>query len=285
MRIGVGLPTAVGLEDGGQVVTWSRRAEELGFDSVAVIDRLMAPTYDPLTTLAAAAAVTSRVDLYTSILLSALRPAALVAAQVATVDRISGGRLWLGVGVGSRKPDYDAVGSEFGRRGRHMDDQLDALAGWWTGTGDFGTPGPPPVKSGGPPVLVGGASDAAIDRAAHSAAGWICGVGGAPAFAGGADRVRQAWSDEGRAGRPWLASVINVALGPDAVALRESFLRWYYGAAPFVDQLVANTPTSPAELQEAIAAHEAAGCDELLLFPCAADLDQLDRFAVARTNV
>jgi alkanesulfonate monooxygenase SsuD/methylene tetrahydromethanopterin reductase-like flavin-dependent oxidoreductase (luciferase family) len=282
MRIGVGLPTAVGLEDGSQVVTWARRAEELRFDSVAVIDRIVAPTYDPLTSLAAAAAVTSRVDLYTSILLSALRPAAVVASQAATVDRISGGRLWLGVGVGSRKPDYDAVGADFGRRGRCMDDQLAALDGWWTAMDEFGTPGPPPVKAGGPPVLVGGASDAALNRAAASAAGWICGVGGAPAFAAGAERVRQEWSQQGREGRPWLVSVINVALGPEAVGLREGFLRWYYGAAPFVDQLVANTPTSPEGLRDAVAAHEAAGCDELLLFPCAADLDQLDHLASAR---
>jgi alkanesulfonate monooxygenase SsuD/methylene tetrahydromethanopterin reductase-like flavin-dependent oxidoreductase (luciferase family) len=282
MRIGVGLPTAVGLEDGSQVVTWSRRAEELGFDSVAVIDRLMAPTYDPLTSLAAAAAVTSRVDLYTSILLSALRPAAVVASQAATVDRISGGRLWLGVGVGSRKPDYDAVDGGFSRRGRCMDDQLASLAGWWTAGEDFGTPGPPPIKAGGPPVLVGGASDAALTRAARLAAGWICGVGGAPAFAAGAERVRQEWSDHDREGRPWLVSVINVALGPDAVALREGFLRWYYGAAPFVDALVANTPTSTGELQDAIAAHQAAGCDEVLLFPCAADVDQLEHIVSVR---
>ena len=70
MRVGIGLPSAVSPPDGRVVIEWAAAAEQAGFASVAVIDRLLAPTYDPLTVLAAAAAVTARIGLYTSVLLT-----------------------------------------------------------------------------------------------------------------------------------------------------------------------------------------------------------------------
>ncbi|MFC5750801.1 LLM class flavin-dependent oxidoreductase [Actinomadura rugatobispora] len=279
MRLGAGLPTALGQRDGRAVAGWARAAEQHGFASVAVVDRLVAPTYDPLTALAGAAAVTESVDLYTSVLLAPLRPAAVLAAQAATVDRMSGGRLRLGVAVGSRRPDYEAAGVAFTRRGAILDEQLAALKATWADGADFVSPGPAPCRAGGPPVLIGGASRAAARRVAALGDGWICGLGGAEGFASGAATVLAEWRRARRDGRPHLLSVVHYALGRDAVAHREAFLRRYYGAAPFVERMIADTPVSEADLAEVLAAHREAGCDEVLLFPCSAEPGPLDALA------
>ena len=281
MKIGIGLPSAVSPPDGTVVVGWAAAAEDAGFGSVAVIDRLLAPTYDPLTVLAAAAAVTARVELYTSVMLTALRPAAVVASQAATVDQLSGGRLRLGIAVGSRRPDYDAVAVPFERRGRILDEQLAELRRAWSGPGGFTTPGPAPHRPGGPPILFGGTSRAAIRRVAEHGAGWICGLGGATGFARSAGLVRDRWQRAGREGAPRLLSVVNFALGADAAGIRERFLRSYYGAAPFVQSMIRDTPTSLDEVRATLDAHREAGCDEVLLFPCASHREQLELVADA----
>lgn len=276
MRVGVGLPTAVGLLDGPLVAPWSAKAESLGFDSLAVIDRLVAPTYDPLSALAAAAAVTSRVQLITAVLLGPLRPAAVVAAQAATVDRLSGGRLQLGLAVGSRAADYSAAGVAFERRGATLDEQLDYLANCWATDTDFAMPGPVPAQTGGPPILIGGTSVAAMRRVATHGQGWICGLGGAPGVAAGAPAVRQAWAAAGRTGSPRLLSVVNIALGPTGEQDRDRFLRRYYGQAPFLEAMVRDTATTPARLRGLLEAHAEVGCDDILLMPCAAEIGQLE---------
>jgi alkanesulfonate monooxygenase SsuD/methylene tetrahydromethanopterin reductase-like flavin-dependent oxidoreductase (luciferase family) len=275
VRVGIGLPTAVSPADGRIVVEWAAGAEDLGFGSVAAIDRLLAPTYDPLTVLAAAAVVTTRVELYTSVLLTPLRPTAVVASQAATVDQLSGGRLRLGVGVGSRRTDYEAAGVPFERRGKTLDQQLPELRRMWQAPRDFTTPGPAPHRPGGPPILLGGTSEAAVRRVVQHGSGWICGVGGAAAFTRNAEVVRERWHGAGRDGTPWLMSVISFALGANAADLARRYLRFYYGAAPFLESMIAQTPTTLEGVRATLDAHRQAGCDEVLLLPCAPDRRQL----------
>src|SRR2546423_11005399 len=111
MEIGIGLPAAIPGVDGRTVIEWARRADAQGFSWLGVIDRLVYPNYEPLIALAAAAAVTQRARLVTAVLLAPLHAnSALLAKQAATIDRLSGGRLVLGLGVGSRPDDFDASG-------------------------------------------------------------------------------------------------------------------------------------------------------------------------------
>lgn len=285
MEIGCGLPAAIPGVDGRTVVEWARRAEQAGFVSVGVIDRLVYGNYEPLIALAAAAAVTERVRLMTAVLLGPLRTnAALLAKQLASVDALSGGRLVLGIAVGGRQDDFEAGGTDFRRRGRTLDRQLDEMKRIWSGEqrGFAGSIGPAPAHPGGPPIIIGGASEAAIHRAVRSGEGWIAGGGGPDAFRRGADAVRAAWREAGRPGTPRLMALSYFALGPDARERAGAYLRDYYGFAGAVAERIAEgAATSTEAVRHYLAAFAEAGCDELIFMPCTTDPDQVERLAEA----
>src|SRR5438552_16146713 len=118
MKIGIGLPSAVPTVDHNALLEWARRANAADFSSLAVIDRVVYPSYDPLIALAAAAAVTDRIGLVTSIVIAPLRSTAILAKQLASIDHFSGGRLSVGVGLGGREDDYTVRGLSPRGRGR-----------------------------------------------------------------------------------------------------------------------------------------------------------------------
>jgi alkanesulfonate monooxygenase SsuD/methylene tetrahydromethanopterin reductase-like flavin-dependent oxidoreductase (luciferase family) len=116
MKIGIGLPNPVPNTEGETLVEWAWRAEQAGFSTLATIDRIVYPSYDSLISLAAAAAVTERIGLMTNILIAPVRNEVLVAKEAASVDRLSAGRLTLGLATGGRRDDYSAVGNGFETR-------------------------------------------------------------------------------------------------------------------------------------------------------------------------
>lgn len=151
MDVAVGLPATIPGVERDQLLEWARRAEARGFSSLATLDRIVYPNYEPLIALAAAAAVTERIRLMTAILIAPYRAnGALVAKQAATLHHLSGGRLTLGVAVGGREDDYEASGVDFHTRGRDFDEMLATWKRVWDGD-SFGTaaasdrscPGPP----------------------------------------------------------------------------------------------------------------------------------------------
>ncbi|GIF06758.1 LLM class flavin-dependent oxidoreductase [Actinoplanes siamensis] len=129
MEIGLGLP----ISDPARLLEWARLAEDHRFATVALLDRLAYDNPEPLTALAVLAGATSRIRLQTEVLLGPLRSTALLAKQVATLDRMSAGRFVLGIGIGGRDDDHAAAGVPITRRGRILDAQLADLRGIWNG--------------------------------------------------------------------------------------------------------------------------------------------------------
>ena len=151
-----------------------RRAEGTGADSLWAVDHLYwpHPIGEALTTLAVAAVATTRPTLGTCVLQLPLRQAAAVAKQATALQLLSGGRLVLGLGVGSHEEEYERAGVDFHRRGRLLDEGVACLRGAWDPVAPASDYGQEPV---GPPVPLwfGGASDAARRRAAAVGDGWI----------------------------------------------------------------------------------------------------------------
>ncbi len=280
MKIGIGLPTSVPGRDGDQVVEWARRAEGAGFASLGVVDRVAYDAWEPLASLAGAAAVTQTVRLVSMVIIGPIHNTALLARQAATVDVISHGRLTLGLGVGARHDDYRAAGVDPANRGDVLTDQLARLRDHWEDT----TVGPVPVQKGGPDLLVGGASGPALLRMARLADGYVHGGGPARSFASAAARVRAAWEDVDRPGSPQLWAQAYFGLGaPD---LGDDFLRDYYAfTGPFAEKVVAANLRNPGEIRDYIRSYEEAGCENLVLLPTVADLDEVDRLAEVVSQV
>ena len=160
--------------------------EQAGFDSVWTGDHVSFhhPLYESLTLLASCASITTRVKLGTAVYLLALRPPAIAAKMTATLDALSGGRLIFGVGVGGENPkEFELTGSPHKERGARVTEAIDVVRTLWRDTpasfdGRFTkftavSIDPKPVQRPGPPIWVGGRSDAALARAGRQGDGWI----------------------------------------------------------------------------------------------------------------
>jgi alkanesulfonate monooxygenase SsuD/methylene tetrahydromethanopterin reductase-like flavin-dependent oxidoreductase (luciferase family) len=279
MDVGIGLPNSVkGVERAG-IVEWARRAEAAGFSSLGTIDRIVYPNFESLIALAAAAAVTERIRLVTDVLLSPLRPStALLAKQTATIDRLSEGRLDLGLAVGGREDDYAASGVDFHARGRLFDRQLEDLERLWKGDGGVG---PAPVR-GRPGLLIGGNSDRTWTRAARYADGWTLGGGTPDMLAEGAGKVRAAWDAAGRDGEPRVMVLFYFSLGPGAEqAARESLGGYYAFLGDYAEQIISGAAKDEDTVRQYLTAFEQAGASEVICFPASADPEQVDLLARA----
>jgi alkanesulfonate monooxygenase SsuD/methylene tetrahydromethanopterin reductase-like flavin-dependent oxidoreductase (luciferase family) len=278
MDIGIGLPNAVRGVDRAGIVDWAQRAEAAGFSSLGTIDRIAYPNFEPLVSLAAAAAVTERIRLVTDILIAPLRSnTALLAKQATTIDQLSGGRLTLGLAVGGREDDYELSGVDFHRRGQIFDEQLEELTRHWGGE----TPvGPPPASGKRPGILIGGASGKAHRRAAKYGDGWTMGGGTPDAFREALVKLREAWSAAGREGQPRTMALFYFGLGPDAKASAQRSLGDYYAfLGDYTEQVVNSAATDEETLKGYLSAFEEAGADEVICFPTSADPEQVELLA------
>jgi len=283
MHIGIGLPSHIAHMPGPVTVEWARRAGQRGFAELAAIDRLVYQSLDSIAALSVAAGATTEIGLMTNVLLAPLDPPALLAKQVATLADGSGGRLTLGLGIGSRPDDYAAVGVDYRRRGRILDETVAVLRDACdakTVAGDKALC-PAPMRI---PILFGGRADATIRRATTIGDGWAAGA--LRDYANQsvlADRVRAAWAEAGRAGRPRLQASVNFAFGDaDTIAAGRAHLQSYYGFKPDYAALnVADMLSSAHEAAETVRAYRDLGFDGLVFHPCVADIGQVDRLADA----
>jgi alkanesulfonate monooxygenase SsuD/methylene tetrahydromethanopterin reductase-like flavin-dependent oxidoreductase (luciferase family) len=283
MRVGIGLPSTIPGVSGSLILDWARRADAGPFASLSVVDRIVYPNYEPLITLTAAAAVTSRARLLTSVFLAPLRNTALFAKQAASLDALSSGRLTLGLGIGARPDDFEAAGVDMSTRGKRFDEQLETFERIWSGqpfSETVGPIGPPPAQPGGPEILLGGYKPAALKRIARWGNGYIAGGVGPETAAQAYQMVQQIWREAGRPGKPHFVGCGYFGLGANARERASGYIHDYYSyAVPYADAIVSTMPTSPDEVTSFIQAFADAGADEVMLWPCIAELDQVDRLA------
>jgi alkanesulfonate monooxygenase SsuD/methylene tetrahydromethanopterin reductase-like flavin-dependent oxidoreductase (luciferase family) len=274
MDIGLGLPTTVPGADGRNLVEFARRADSYGFSTLAVIDRLVYDSYDSIVALAAAAGATEQIRLATTVLLAAYRPnTAELAKQLASVDRLSHGRLVLGVAAGGREDDFHTTGADYRTRGRRLNAMLDDLKQVW----QDGQVGPRPVN-GGIPLWIGGHSAAALRRAARHGSGWISPGGSIAAYPELVRRTREVWAEHGRTDQPRMIALAYICLNDKDGAGK--YLRDYYSyRGDKADRLADAVIADEDRLRAVVDGYAAAGCDELLLFSCKDDPEHVDDIA------
>ena len=197
----IGISTFV-TDDGIDTVSLARAIEERGFDSLVIAEHTNIPasresayplggdlpqqyyrTLDAFVTLAAAAAVTSRIELVTGIALLIQRDPIITAKEAASIDLISGGRFVFGVGAGWNLEEMRNHGTDPKTRGALLDERIDAIKALWTDEPaeyhgkyvDFDATylKPKPVQQPHPPIFIGGDSDATVKRVIRHNAGWI----------------------------------------------------------------------------------------------------------------
>jgi probable F420-dependent oxidoreductase len=240
MKFGLAFAASMGVE-GPAALEICRRAEAAGFESVWGGEHVVLPTRmtskypytadgkipaepdtpipDPLIWLAFAAAAAPTLRLGTCILIVPQRNPVVLAKELATLDRLSGGRVELGLGVGWLREEFEALGVPWERRGERNDEYIAAMRALWSGPHaefhgkfvDFApvTCSPRPVQRS-IPILVGGDSDAAIARAVRIADGYFPGEGDAARLGALIARLREA---EKRAGREPGRIQINAMFG------------------------------------------------------------------------
>ena len=222
MKVGLAFASSIGF-DSASALEVCRRAEAAGFESLwggehVVLPDAIASKYpytedgkipaepdtpipDPLIWLAFAAAAAPTMRLGTCILIVPQRNPLVLAKELATLDQLSGGRVELGLGVGWLQEEFDALGIPWERRGARNDEYIAAMRALWAGPhaeyhGKFvdfepATCSPRPVN-GSIPIIVGGDSEAAINRAVRIADGYFPGEGDSAALGALLGRLRQA---------------------------------------------------------------------------------------------
>jgi alkanesulfonate monooxygenase SsuD/methylene tetrahydromethanopterin reductase-like flavin-dependent oxidoreductase (luciferase family) len=279
MKVGIGIPNQVRNMRPGVVPAWARLAEESGFASLTTVGRQAYPGLSDTVALAAAAAVTSRVELISGVLLATTWPGPLLAKELAGIDGVSGGRLTLGLGVGIRPDDFIAEGYGSKGRGARIDLDLETYRDIWQGEPvGGGSNAAVPTGTRQIPMLFGGSAPAAMDRMARWGEGYIGGSVPAPMAAPAFDAARDAWQRAGRQGAPRLIALAYFALG-DGDKGRQNVGDYYSVAPDFAGIVVGALCDSPAKVKETISSFADLGVDEISFNAGTDDLDEVKRLA------
>ncbi|MDX6582943.1 MAG: hypothetical protein QOI10_2127 [Solirubrobacterales bacterium] len=289
MDVGIGLPNAVPGTTGAQLTEWAHNADLAGFSSLGTIDRIAYPNLEPLVALGAAAAVTDRIKLATTILIAPTRVnAVLLAKQAASVHLISGGRMVLGIAVGGRSDDYEVSGVDFeSRGGENFERMLHEIKHTWANSNESSGAAHhagvgPDVADSPPELVIGGTIDATYRRAAEFGDGWI--AGGAPPeqLAAGRDKMVAAWKEAGREGEPKTLALAYFSLGDQAEEAANRYIGDYYEwLGEYAGQIAQSVAKDAETVRQYNQAFADAGCDELFWIPSSSDPGQVDLLAEA----
>ena len=276
-----------------------RRVEALGFESVWTGDHVSfhGPIHESLTLLASYVPITSRIRLGTAVYLLALRPPAIAAKATATLDALSGGRLIFGVGVGGENPkEFELCGVPHRERGARVTEAIDVVRTLWRDTpasfkGRFTqfenvSIDPKPVQQPGPPIWIGGRSDAALARAGRQGDGWISYIIQPERYAQSVDKIRAAAQAAGRRLDSFaFGHLAFITLGRDwesakAVWVQHLSRRYAQDFEPLARKY--GIIGTPEQCAEQLRHFETAGCNYIVFNVIGApedERDQLERIA------
>ena len=267
-------------------VQWAlaRRAEALGFESLWTGDHVSfhLPLYESLTLLASYASITTRIRIGSAVYLLALRHPTIVAKITATLDVLSGGRFVFGVGVGGENPkEFEASGVPHRERGARVDEGIEVLRALWRDTPatfkgrftsfDAVSIDPKPVQPGGPPIWVGGRSDAALARAGRIGDGWVAYVVTAERYRQSLEKIRAAADRAGRSLDGFArAHLAFITVGGDFETARQTWVsrlseRYSQDFGPLAERY--GVIGTPAQCRETLEKFIDAGCDYFILNP------------------
>jgi alkanesulfonate monooxygenase SsuD/methylene tetrahydromethanopterin reductase-like flavin-dependent oxidoreductase (luciferase family) len=142
VKIGIGIPNQIRDVDARVLPDWAVRAEDAGFSTLGTVGRIAFPGVMDTVALAAAAGATSRIGLFTNVLLGPVWPAVLLAKEIASIDAVSGGRLILGLGLGARPDDFVVDGLPGHGLGKRLDADVKTYRRVWRGESVGGGPNP-----------------------------------------------------------------------------------------------------------------------------------------------
>lgn len=288
------------MPDANALVEYGVRMEQLGFDSLWVWDHVLLgvepnfPIIESLTLLTAIAARTKRIKLGTGILVLPLRNPVVLAKQLASMDRLSCGRLLMGMASGWYKREFDAVGVPFDKRGRIMDENLEILTRFWTEDvvkGEWthhkipaGVMFPKPMQTPRPPILIGGYVDKVLQRAAVRGDGWLTYFYRPESFAKAWTKIKGFAVEGGKDPDTLLnAAQLPIRVGKSRAELESGMMEWLgkeWDYASWSDStkdsaIVGTVDECVAQLKE----HLAAGVQKLIFVPYKYEMDQIETIA------
>jgi probable F420-dependent oxidoreductase len=290
-RYTVGLPQTI---SGPEIVRFARRAEELGFAGLWTMDSAIGgatghnPQLDGLQVLSFAAGVTDTIRLGIAVIVLPRRNPLMLARELATIDRLSGGRLEVGVGLGAADEELATqLGFPAGLRVRRLTESVEILRAVWTQReatydGEFHRferlhLEPKPLQQPHPPIWVGASGERALRRAVRIGDGWFgSGSSSVDDFIARARIVREAVEEAGRDPATFpIAKRVYLDVG-ETNRLAESIDAMYSA-----DGLGAHVAVSgpPEHIAEQLARLEQTGAQELLLNPLHDHFEQLEALA------
>jgi len=283
-----------------EVLDYAARAEQMGFSSLWAWDHILLGSKNPfaflesLSVLAALAVTTEKVRLGTGVLVLPLRNPVVLAKVTSTIDRMSGGRLVLGVASGWYKREFEAVGVPFAERGRVFERNAEILKRFWTEERVDGSEDgmefrgavmlPRPLQQPRPQLLFGGYVDKVLRRVATTSDGWLTYFYTPESFAGAWQKILRHAEEAGR-DPAMLDNVAQLPICIDASfekadARVRTFIHDYFDVAPWsestADSAIRGTPEQCAEQ---IARHVEVGARHLVFVPCSYELEQVDAIA------
>jgi probable F420-dependent oxidoreductase len=240
------------------------------------------PLYESLTLLASYAGITKRIRLGSAVYLLALRPPAVAAKVTATLDALSGGRLIFGVGVGGENPkEFEACGVPHRERGARVTEGIEVVRALWRDTpatfkGRFTSfervsIDPKPIQKPGPPIWIGGRSDAALTRAGRQGDGWVSYAITPERYQQSLEKIRAAAAAQGRKLDGFVTAHLTfITVGRDYQRARAAWVerlsqRYAQDFGPLADRY--GVIGSPEQCAERLEAFRAAGCTYFLLSP------------------